>query len=150
MMATQRGTLMEGVVKSLLARNDVDPNIVNSKGEHVLMYSVLHQGRDIVKLLLDRPDIDVNFQAGCGSTALMWASRLQDPGMIKLLLDEEEIDVNRQDDLGRTALFMAASWNRPEAVKFLCIDIDGLTPLSSARRLGYTSVVNLLLEKEGH
>ena len=30
---------MEGVVKSLLARGDVDPNILNSDGEHVLMYS---------------------------------------------------------------------------------------------------------------
>jgi ankyrin repeat protein len=77
MIATRIATTepsMEGVVKSLLARDDVDPNILDFYGLHALMYSILCQGHGIVKSLLDRPDVDINLQTGHHrSTALMWA-----------------------------------------------------------------------------
>jgi ankyrin repeat protein len=144
MLAVQGGMSMEGVVKSLLARDDVDPNIVNSNGEHVLMYAVICQRRDIVKSLLDRSNVDPNFQSQVhGCTALMWASSyydVKDPEIvkrffhhegidlnqqdtlgqtIKLLLNQEGIDVNRQDALGRTALCWAAFHGSSKATKVL-------------------------------
>jgi ankyrin repeat protein len=163
MMAVQKALIdpsMEGVVKSLLARDDVDPNILNSYGIHVLMFSVLCQGRDIAKSLLDRPDVDLNLQGPRRDTALMWAlSRYHkvDPEMIKLLLDQEGIDVNCQDTSGYTALHMAVSFNL-KAVELLLkrkdVDINlpennGWTPLSLASKEGAVTVVRLLLRKKG-
>jgi ankyrin repeat protein len=153
---------MKAVVKSLLARDDVDPNIVNSKGEHVFTYSLLHQGHDILKLLLDRPDVNVNLQGGRRrTTALMWAVgyRKVDPDKVKLLLDHEGIDVNLQDGTGCTALLLAASNSKAtiETVKLLLnrndINInlpanDGGSPLSEASIQGRVTVVKLLLRKK--
>jgi ankyrin repeat protein len=160
MIAVKGGTDMEGVVKSLLARDDLDPNILASNGDHVLLRSVECQRRDIVKLLLDRRDIDPNVQSESGSTALMWALDRcpMDPDIIKLLLDQEGIDVNKQSNKGKTALYLATSRNRLEAVKLLLeredIDINipdnkGRTPLSEASAQKNVSMVNLLLAKKG-
>ncbi|KAN0074159.1 Ankyrin repeat-containing domain protein [Elaphomyces granulatus] len=166
MVATQiaaKEPSMEAVVKSLLARDDVDLNIVNSKGEHVLMYSVLRQGHDILKSLLDRLDVNINLQGGGHRfTALMWAvssCRKVDPDKVKLLLDHKGIDVNLQDNLGRTALLLAASNSkaRIKTVKLLLKrnnisinlpDNNGHTPLSLASIQRRVTVVKLLLKKK--
>jgi hypothetical protein len=44
---------MVGVVKSLLARDDLNADITDDVGAHVFVRSV-YQGHDIVKLLLER------------------------------------------------------------------------------------------------
>jgi ankyrin repeat protein len=163
MMAVQKALIdpsMEGVVKSLLARGDVDPNILNSYGIHVLMFSVQCQGLDIAKSLLNRPDVDLNFQGPHRATALMWALsgyHKADPEMIKFLLDQEGIDVNRRDTSGYTALHLAVSFSL-KAVELLLKRKDvhlnlrennGWTPLSLASKEGAVTVVRLLLRKKG-
>jgi ankyrin repeat protein len=95
---------MEEVVKSLLARGDVDPNILNSDGKHVLMYS-WHCG-NIMESLLNIPGVANR------SAALMWPAnatgrRKIDADKLKLLLDLEGIDVNLQDGSGHAALHVA-------------------------------------------
>jgi ankyrin repeat protein len=155
--------LMEGVVKSLLARDDVDPNILNSYGEHVLTHSVLYEDHDILKSLLDRPDVDVNLQTGgYRATALIWAvnsHRKAEPDKIKLLLDQEAIDVNLQTSLGETALCLAAD-NHEAGIKVVELllkrndininlpDNNGHTPLSRASIERRVTVVKLLLRKK--
>ena len=64
-----------GMVESLLARDDLDPSIVNSRGDYVLEHSVFW-GRDMVKLLLDRYNIDTNVVTRDGFTALVNACML--------------------------------------------------------------------------
>lgn len=73
MLATRHRSVR--VVKSLLTRNDLDPNIANSYGDHVLHFSVF-LGRAIVKSLLDHPaNVNPNVVGGNGlnRTALMEA-----------------------------------------------------------------------------
>ncbi|KAN0068547.1 Ankyrin repeat-containing domain protein [Elaphomyces granulatus] len=61
MAATRAGNVR--VIKSLLTRDDLNPNIVNSDGDHVLHWSEF-LGRAIVKRFLDLPNIDLNVVGG--------------------------------------------------------------------------------------
>jgi ankyrin repeat protein len=132
------------VVESLLARDDLDPNIVDNNGDHVLLHSVF-LGRDIVKSLLSRPNVDPNIAgAYTGYTALMKACSIipKDLDVVEFLL--EGIEVNRRDVFGQTALCHAilnGQSNVPGR--------DGHTPLASAAAEADLSAVNLLLGKEG-
>jgi ankyrin repeat protein len=144
-------------VDSLLARDDLNPNIMNSNGVHVLGHSVF-QGCDIVKRLLDRPDIDPNFPARDGRTALMRACReWRDMKVVKLLLDWKGVDVNQRDNSGQTALTLASRHNVIDAVELLLAqnniepniqDNDGMTALSWACKRKCCQVVGLLLQKD--
>ena len=152
MKATKSG-LVE-VVRSLLTRVDLDPNIVDSDGNHVLGTAAARGDIDIAKLLLGHPDIDPNFMAGGGRTALMEATR---PDMVKLLLDQKGIEVNGQDNLGWTALCLAACYSNIGIAKLLLeredIDVNlpangGLTPLCWACHNDCIILVDLLLQKD--
>ena len=145
---------LEEVAKSLLTRGDLDPNIVNRYGDHVLVTAAGLKMVDIVRLLLDHPDIDTTFVTRDGRTALMETS---DPDVVRLLLDQEDIEINRQDYLGRTALCEAACYNRLEAAKLLLeredIDVNlpensGYNALWLACHYGYRTLVGLLLERD--
>lgn len=151
MMAVKRGLV--GVVKSLLSRDDLEPNIVNNGGHHVLETAAGLGHIGIVKLLLDHPDIDPNFASRDGRTALMQADR---PDVVKLLLGQDGIDINQQDNSGWTALCMAACFRNFEAAKILLEredvninlpDNSGWTPLFWACNHNCLQLVDLLLEK---
>ncbi|KAN0077919.1 Ankyrin repeat-containing domain protein [Elaphomyces granulatus] len=159
MMAVQVGLV--GVVKSLLARGDLDPDILDIKRDHALLYTVF-LGRDIVKSLLDRSNVNLNFVGGIsGCTALMFATYSDDVDVMEFLLDQG-IDVNAQDSRGMTALGHATGYAQNiQAVKVLLDwrddtdpnipDIEGKTPLHWACSWtghGGLSVLNLLFEKE--
>jgi ankyrin repeat protein len=99
-----RGKLL---IELLLKVKGINPNTVNSNGDHGLVYAA-HLGlTDIVKLFLDHPDIDPNFMSK-QHTALM---RAQTPEVAKLLLDRGDINVNLQDQFGWNALFCACISN---------------------------------------
>jgi hypothetical protein len=70
MVAVKMGWVM--VAESLFARDDLDPNIVNSASDHLLLYAV---GHEIVESLLDRGGVDPNNVVGAISnyTALALA-----------------------------------------------------------------------------
>ena len=147
-----------GAVKSLLLRGDLEPNILNNIGHHVLVIAAAQGHLGILKRLLDHPDIDPNFAARGGSTALMEAV---EPDVAKVLLNQEGIEINRQDHAGMTALCLAALRNNLEVAKLLLeredININlpsnnGSTPLSLACRSGIlhgsSELVGLLLRKD--
>ena len=67
-MAIQR-VLMEAMES--LARDDIDPNIINCFGNQALGYAAYYGNVDILKLLLNHPGIDLNFVGAYGYTALM-------------------------------------------------------------------------------
>jgi ankyrin repeat protein len=147
---------MERVVKSLLERGDVDPNISNSDGEDALMYSVNCRGHDIMKSLLNIPDIGVNRSTALIEAVNATGRRKIDTDKIKLLLDHEGIDVNLQDNSGRAALHVAIFsikaariLLRREDIDINIPDNDGHTPLSKASSEGKVTVVKLLLGKKG-
>ena len=130
MLATRHRSVR--VVKSLLTRNDLDPNIVNSYGDHVLHFSVF-LGRAIVKSLLDHPaNVNPNVVGGNGlnRTALMEACVAGELGVVQLFLETKGIEINLQDSTGRTALCLAVCRNRCEIAKLLLArdDIDPNLP----------------------
>ncbi|KAN0069067.1 Ankyrin repeat-containing domain protein [Elaphomyces granulatus] len=156
------------VMESLLARNDLDPNIRSFSGYHVV-YPSLSLGYTIVKSLLDHPKTDRDPNLVVGSifreTGLMRACEIGDPDIVKLYLDRKGIDLNRRDHRGCTALDKAiASYyitrGRLEVIKLLLgqdnIDLNhrdntitlGRTPLHRACIYGNLLAVDLLLKKK--
>lgn len=68
------------------------------------------------------------------------------------LLEGRHIDVNRRNHENRTALHVAAERNVPEMVQYLLnrgaatdiLDIDGLTPLDTARKYARTEIIDMM------
>jgi ankyrin repeat protein len=90
------------VVKSLLARNDLDPNIINADGDHALGYWAYKGDITAVKLLLGHPNTDLNLLTGGGRSALMLACMAGKVDVVKFLLSREGIAINQQDILNAT------------------------------------------------
>jgi ankyrin repeat protein len=100
------------VMKSLLARNDLNPIIANR--HHYILKSSIVLGPSIVKSLLDRLDIDPNLTY-IGRTGLMEACIQNATDVVKVFLDREAVDINRQDCSGLTALSLALKNEKLEA-----------------------------------
>ncbi|KAG8185896.1 hypothetical protein JTE90_028896 [Oedothorax gibbosus] len=100
---------------------------VNSIDDHG--YTLLHWASsntgwtDIVRLILDNGEADLNAVDHLGRTPLLWAARRGDEGVAALLI-RAGADVNRSDTFKRTALHYAVE-------------------------RGLTTVIQILLEKEG-
>ena len=158
------------VVESLLARDDMDPiilNAFNNLGDHVLRSLVCQGNITIVKLLLSCPDIDVNFTAPGSHSALMLACKVGAADMVRLLLDKDDILINQQDFDGFTPLCHAASFaylndgyteGHVDAIMLLLQrddielnlpDNSGCTPLLWACSSLYLPVVDLFLKQDG-
>ncbi|KAN0073515.1 Ankyrin repeat-containing domain protein [Elaphomyces granulatus] len=150
-------------IKALLARDDWDPTIVSSDGDHLFPFSVRAGDVAIVKSVLDHPsNIDPNVMNSFTGTALMKACSEGHLDVVQFLLGIEGIDVHRQDNQGRTAFSEAASSGKFEdhsqVVKLFLtrddIDINqpdhnGRTALFWACDMGHLNTVDLLLEQDG-
>jgi ankyrin repeat protein len=156
-MMAIRWRLME-VVESLFARHELDLNVVDDRGDHLLLYS-MGLGLDKVKLILDRTNVDPNFVGVHGLTALMMACSVdkEDLDLIEFLLDQG-IDVNRQDHDGMTPFCHAVHNGRSKVVKFLLDrddmdpnlpDARGHTPLFYVVRGNLSAVADMILWKKG-
>jgi ankyrin repeat protein len=134
MLAARHGKM--SVLKSLLARNDLNPNILNSKGDHVLGCSAYKGDFTTVMLLLGHPHTDLNLVMEGGRSALMLACKAGNPDIVELLLSREGIAINQQDTDGLTALCHVTE-----------------TGYSHAYRTGghaqAAKLLDLLLEKDG-
>ncbi|KAN0081961.1 Ankyrin repeat-containing domain protein [Elaphomyces granulatus] len=153
----------EQKIKALLARDDWDPTIVSSEGDHVFPFSVRAGDVAIVKLVLDHPsNIDPNVVSRFNNTALMEACQRGKLDVVQFLLGIEGIDVHRQDIWGCTAFCLAAQEGCSQVVKPLLMrnDIDinhpdygGRTPLFLACDTDHNracpETVDLLLEQDG-
>jgi len=121
--ATENGH--EGVVKLLLGRKDVNPNIPDTTyGQTPLSWAAENGHEGIAKLLLERKDVNPNTPDTIhGRTPLLWAARNGHDGIVKLLLGREDVNTD-------------------------ILDVYGQTPLSWAARNGHQGIVKLLLGRK--
>lgn len=75
----------EGVVKLLLALEDIGVNEKNNSGEAAFIGACVDGNENFVKLLLAREDLDVNTKDTSGWTALRWAKKQNRLGVVNLL-----------------------------------------------------------------
>ena len=147
----------EGVVKLLLERENVDPNLVDTNGNGPLGCAAANGHEGVVKLLLKRENVDPNFADTNGNGPLGWATVSGHEGVVKLLLERENVDPNRRNKNGRAPLACAAIKRHEGVVKLLLErenvdpnlpDTDGDGPLGCAAIKGHEGVIKLLLERE--
>ncbi|KAN0066670.1 Ankyrin repeat-containing domain protein [Elaphomyces granulatus] len=157
------------VVKSLLVRADVDPNIPNRDGFNALCdvvssYRYRRKPLEISKMLLERDDIDVNLRDPEGRTALSWACINGCLELVDLILKKDNVDPNIRDNIGCTPFTEACRLTRSrggveplEISKILLerddIDVNlrddkGRTALSWACINGCLELVDLILKKD--
>jgi ankyrin repeat protein len=116
-------------MESLLVRNDLDPNIRNVNGDHVVYHSLSLGCITTVKSLLDHPKIDRDPNLVVSSifheTGLIRACEIEDMDIVKLYLDRDGIDLIRRDHRGFAALNRAIATSycptqgRLEVIKLL-------------------------------
>jgi ankyrin repeat protein len=127
----------------LLAQG-LPPNLMNDKGDTLLILASYHGHEPTVRCLLDH-GADPEIANDRGQTALAAAAFKGSMPIVELLLDRgAKVDGSGRD--GRTALMVAAMFNRAEMVDFLLArgadpqaqDAAGLTAEAAAIKMGAT------------
>ncbi|RPA96062.1 ankyrin, partial [Choiromyces venosus 120613-1] len=152
----------DGVVKTLLTREDVNPNTPDTKYGKTPLCRAAQNGHDgVVKTLLAREDVDPNTpDTTDGLTPLCWAAQNGHDGVVKTLLAREDVNPNTPDTTyGKTPLCWAAKSGQDGVVKTLLAREDVRTdtpdnlnemPLSSALSGGHNQIVKMLQERISH
>lgn len=132
----------EGVVKILLARDDVDPEKPSKSGRTPFCWAAVKGHVGVMKLLLETGKVDVNSQTEDLATPLCCAAAAGEEESVRFLLSLDEVEVEARDVYGRTAIFLAAAKGAAGAVRVLLesgrVDpeakdqIHGFTPLIAA------------------
>ncbi|KAK0466743.1 ankyrin repeat-containing domain protein [Desarmillaria tabescens] len=146
------------IVRLLLGRSDVSPNVVDEAGHTPIYYAIQHNDIDVVNVFLEQgivdtntlisiaiPDFiggdgDVNLKDGDGRTLFSYAAERGSPA-VDLLLQCADLDINSQDKKGRTPLSYAAENGRMRIVKSILKrkDVDvNLSDSNGVTPLGYT------------
>jgi len=144
----------EGVVKILLGRGDINPDIPNNGGNTPLCWAAI-TGRDgVVKILLGQDDVNPDKPDNRGRTPLCWAAIKGYEGVVKILLGRDDVNPDKPNSDGDTPLHRAAVHGREGVVKILLgrddvnpdkPNSDGDTPLHRAAVHGREGVVKILL-----
>ncbi|RHZ48065.1 hypothetical protein CDV55_100943 [Aspergillus turcosus] len=111
------------VVRFLLTRNDLDPNVKNV-GRTILAHAAYVCFNDVVKVLLKCPDVDVNCIDNYGCTPLHLAAGQSNVYVVRTLLAHPSVDVTVRDNVHHWTALSAAvdtlrgelAW-RPDKVK---------------------------------
>ena len=147
----------EEVVKLLLGREEVNPDIPEEHGRTPFMFAALRGHERVAKILLGRDEVNPNKPDKYGQTPLLvaaWGGYIE---VVKMLLGREEVNPGEPDVSNQTPLLVAARGGHEEVVKILLgreeIDPDkpdnsGGTPLSWAAWYGDERVVGMLLGRE--
>ena len=142
-----------GIVKHLLAANNVNVNSQNGGGFTALM---LVSNLDVLQQLLAVKGIDVNARGINDCTALMFASQRGFVTLVKKMVLVDGIIVNAQNRYGFTALMMAVYYGKGSVVRLLLAihdvdinlkDIDGNTALMIAAENGHMDIVKILVRR---
>lgn len=146
------------VMKSILERKDVDPNIVDKMGRTPLLLAIEKKNEEMVKLLLEHPKVDVNKSTMAlrrTETPLTLAIKTNFPA-IKHLIDHPNIDLNLSNNLvdKEIPLFLAYKQKNMEVV-FMLLDKPGIdvnivdknnySILHNATQIGNSTLVRKLL-----
>ena len=150
----------EGVVKLLLERGDVDPDLADGRWNDTPLNWAVQLGHlGVVKVFFERENVNPNQENSVYSqTALYHAAAYGQKGIVKMMLEREDINPNQiPPGYSSTPLSIAAFWEYEGVVKMLLErhDInpniantdDGRTPLSNAASLGHEAVVKMLLDR---
>jgi len=148
----------EGVVKILLERNDINPNMADTKyGRTPLSWAAESGHSGVVRKLLERNDVNPNTaDIQYGRAPLLWAAQKGHGEVVEMLLKRNEVNPNVADTkYGRTSLWWAARNGYREIARMLLERSDinpnkpdtqyGRTPLSWAAENGYEGVARMLL-----
>jgi hypothetical protein len=111
---------LKGIVQSLFANSQVDPDSKDSYGRTPLSWAAANGYDTVVKLLLDTKKVDIDSKDSYSRTPLSWAAENGYDVVVKLLLKTKKIDIDSKDS------------------------DDGQTPLSRAVEKGHNAVVKLL------
>lgn len=138
-------------VQKLLAKG-VDPNLVDNRGNPMLVVALREKSKKAATALIKARNIDFDKTNPAGENALMMAALNGDLDMIKLMVDGEEAEVNKK---GWAPLHYAATNGHNDVVKYLVdhaayLDAEspnGTTPLMMAARGGHIETVKLLLDE---
>jgi ankyrin repeat protein len=146
----------DGIVRVLLARYEIDPEIVNSLYGRTPLFWAAQNGHNVmVKLLLESGKVEVDPKDRGGLTPLCAAAQNGHKRVLQQLLDTGNVEVNSKDNEGRTPLWCAAHNGHHEVAELLIKianveinskDNNGQTPLSAAAQNGQHEVVELLIK----
>ncbi|KAH6909873.1 ankyrin repeat-containing domain protein, partial [Coprinopsis sp. MPI-PUGE-AT-0042] len=109
-----------GIVELLLARPEIQVNLVNNEGCSALRLAAANGHEGVVKLLLAHPEIQVNLIDDQGFSALMKAAEWGHKSIARLLLDAPHTDgVIRSTEGGHTAMSLALAYGHMEIAQLL-------------------------------
>ena len=147
----------EAVVKILLARDNVHPDLKNERGQTLLSLAASNGREAVINLLLARDNVDPNSQDEDGQTPLSLAASYGREAIVNLLLARDDVNPDLKNNSGRTPLLSAIS-NGYEAIVNLLLARDdvnpdlknnsGQTSLSLAASNGHKEIVRLLLARD--
>ncbi|MFQ3592068.1 MAG: ankyrin repeat domain-containing protein [Gemmataceae bacterium] len=147
----------EGDTKTLREyfRLGMPVNVVNERGDSLLILAVYHGQTEAAALILRQPGLEVGYRNRMGFNALDGAAFKGNVELIQQLI-QAGAKVNAQSPSGRTALMLAAMTNRLEAAKELLAagadaslaDERGTTALKLAELQGAEALVNLLRQQK--
>ncbi len=138
-------------VKSLIAAG-VSPNVVDSKGDPMLVIAIRDKSAKVTEFLLKDKKTDVDLSNNVGETPLMLASIEGDLPVVKVLVLQNKAKV---DHIGWTPLHYACAKGQLEVAQFLVANganVDsrgpnGSTPLMMAAQSGNEELIKFLLDK---
>ena len=100
----QRRQRQEAVVRLLLAKDGVNPNLKDSNCRTLLSWAAENGHKAMVSLLLAKAGVDPDCKYNYGRTPLSWAAAKRqwevsqdDEAVVELLLANECVDVNTED-----------------------------------------------------
>jgi len=143
----------EKVVKILVGREEVNPDLTGDGGRTPLSHAAVSGNEGVVKQLLEQEEVNLDVTDNGGRTPLSYAAGYGYSGAVKPLLKQEEVNPDLADGAGRTPLSYASESGSDEVVKLLLereevnpgvADNDGQTPFYFASRSGSTRVATLL------
>ena len=130
-------------------------DVVNARGDSVLILAAYYERDEAVRVILDQPSVAIDAKNKMGFTALTGAAYKGRLGIVKQLA-AKGANLNAANDRGQTSLMYAAMFGRSEVVAFLIKsranlsirDAQGRTALMLAQSQGNADVAALLLDAE--
>jgi len=154
--AARRGH--ERVVRVLLQRGNINPNITNTiYGQTPLLLAARDGYGGVVRILLEWSEVNPEKADKWSRTPLLLAAENGHQEVVRMLLDRNDIDPDKEDDWSQTPLLRAAENGHQRVVRMLLgqklvnpnkADRRSQTPLLLAARNGHEGVVKMLLGQD--